>query len=176
MLYPVVSRFGYRITPRQAVVLIWMGLKGSYTISLASLYHFANEAKQTESINKSFLYVISDMVITQFINVSLLPHLLKAMGILKVSEVEFDTMNDAVTFVQETVDRAAHISTADAYFVVADKSWVMRNTRIINPLEGSYRFHRRLVSYSRQHRQGIIQKKTKMALLAALQYPYDKRM
>ncbi|CAN7981238.1 unnamed protein product, partial [Ixodes pacificus] len=205
MLYPLVSHFGYRITPRQAVVLIWMGLKGSYTISLASLYHFANEAKQTESINKSFLYVISDMVLTQFINVSLLPHLLKAMGILKVSEVEFQTMNDAVTFVQETVDRAAHISTVDAYFVVADKSWVMRNTRIINPLEGSYRFHRRLlkrrgrcgqsmsqqhaelfavenvlrieaVSYSRQHRQGIIQKKTKMALLAALQYPYDKRI
>lgn len=67
-------------------------------------------------------------------------------GILKVSEVEFQTMNDAVTFVQETVDRAAHISTVDAYFVVADKSWVIRNTRIINPLEGSYRFHRRLVS------------------------------
>ncbi|XP_049524957.1 uncharacterized protein LOC119456640 [Dermacentor silvarum] len=202
MLYPVIGHFGYRITAKQAIVLAGMGLKGTYIVSLATLYHITYQDIHTETLTKSFMYVTSDMVLTQFINASLVPFLLKVLGILDVSEVEWHTMKDAVAYLQEAVDVAAHVSRNNPYFLVADKKWVLRNTRIRNPLDIMHRYkstdkahwrssrrryHAEIlavenvlriesVSYSRQHRQGVVQKQTMMALLAALQYPYDKKM
>ncbi|XP_065285634.1 sperm-specific sodium:proton exchanger-like [Dermacentor albipictus] len=200
MLYPFIGHFGYRITAKQAIVLAGMGLKGTYIVSLATLYHITHQDTHTENLTKSFMYVTTDMVLTQFINASLVPFLLKTLGILDVSEVEWHTMKDAVAYLQEAVDVAAHVSRNNPYFLVADKKWVMRNTRIRNPLEVMLRYKRtekvrssrrrhqaevlavenvlriESVSYSRQHRQGVVQKQTMMALLAALQYPYDKKM
>ncbi|XP_077564299.1 sperm-specific sodium:proton exchanger-like [Haemaphysalis longicornis] len=172
-LYPVIGHFGYRISARQAIVLAGIGLKGTYTVCLATLYHISFQDSHTENITKSFMYVTSDMVITQFINASLVPFLLKKLGILDVSEVEWHTMKDAVAYLQESVDASVHVSRNNPYFLVADKTWVTRNTRIHNPLEGRLLFK---VSYARQHRQGVIRRQTKMALLAALQYPFDKKI
>ncbi|KAK8758237.1 hypothetical protein V5799_004131 [Amblyomma americanum] len=209
MLYPVIGHFGYRISAKQAVALAGLGMKGTYTVSLATLYHIIFQDVHTENLTKasshisqrrlhthhlkasdgsaaelclalehgqlsllvremetivwkmalpkrrigiaaglirfrllfqSFMYVTSDMILTQFINGTIAPHLLKMLGILDVSEVEWHTMKDAVAYLQEAVDVAAH------------------------------------VSYSRQYRQGVVQKQTMLALLAALQYPYDKRI
>ncbi|KAH6931565.1 hypothetical protein HPB50_025262 [Hyalomma asiaticum] len=215
MLYPVIGHFGYRITAKQAVVLAGMGLKGTYIVSLATLYHITYQDTHTENLTKSFMYIASDMVLTQFINASLVPYLLKVLGVLDVSEVEWHTMKDAVAYLQEAVDVAAHMSRNNPYFLVADKSWVMRNTRIRNPLDVMPRYkastlgysarsfdyrtekargrtarrkhHVEIlavenvlriesVSYSRQHRQGVVRKQTMMALLAALQYPFDKKI
>ncbi|KAL1479249.1 hypothetical protein MTO96_052006 [Rhipicephalus appendiculatus] len=223
LLYPVIGHFGYRITAKQAIVLAGMGPEGH--------------------LHRSFMYVATDMVLTQFINASLVPYLLKVLGVLDVSEVEWRTMKDAVAYLQEAVDVAAHMSRNNPYFLVADKAWVMRNTRIRNPLDimprykasiallrlralsrilitrergrenaflsafkilqhsafitqktekthgrnARRRHHAEIlavenvlriesVSYSRQHRQGVVRKQTMMALLAALQYPYDKKI
>ncbi|XP_077485276.1 uncharacterized protein LOC144095396 [Amblyomma americanum] len=202
MLYPVIGHFGYRISAKQAVALAGLGMKGTYTVSLATLYHIIFQDVHTENLTKSFMYVTSDMILTQFINGTIAPYLLKMLGILDVSEVEWHTMKDAVAYLQEAVDVAAHVSRNNPYFLVADKAWVMRNTRIRNPLEAMPRFKKQdklhwrsarrrhhaealavenvlrieSVSYSRQYRQGVVQKQTMLALLAALQYPYDKRM
>ncbi|KAL1479244.1 hypothetical protein MTO96_052009 [Rhipicephalus appendiculatus] len=214
LLYPVIGHFGYRITAKQAIVLAGMGLKGTYIVSLATLYHITYQDTHTENLTKSFMYVATDMVLTQFINASLVPYLLKVLGVLDVSEVEWRTMKDAVAYLQEAVDVAAHMSRNNPYFLVADKAWVMRNTRIRNPLDimprykasialhsafitqktekthgrnARRRHHAEIlavenvlriesVSYSRQHRQGVVRKQTMMALLAALQYPYDKKI
>ncbi|KAL3251108.1 hypothetical protein MRX96_055250 [Rhipicephalus microplus] len=110
MLYPVIGHFGYRITAKQAIVLAGMGLKGTYVVSLATLYHIMYQDIHTENLTKSFMYVASDMILTQFINASLVPFLLKVLGILDVSEVEWRTMKDAVAYLQEAVDVAAHMS------------------------------------------------------------------
>ncbi|KAH7945464.1 hypothetical protein HPB49_011166 [Dermacentor silvarum] len=197
MLYPVIGHFGYRITAKQAIVLACMGLKGTYIVSLATLYHITYQDTHTENLTKSFMYVTSDMVLTQFINASIVPFLLKVLGILDVSEVEWHTMKDAVAYLQEAVDVVAHVSRNNPYFLAADKTWVMRNTRIRNPFNvksdkahwrsSRRRYHAEVlavenvlriesVSYCRQHRQGVVQKQTLMALLAALQYPYDKKI
>lgn len=202
MLYPVIGHFGYRISAKQAIVLVGLGMKGTYTVSLATLYHIIFQDVHTENVTKSFMYVTSDMILTQFINGTIAPYLLKVLGILDVSEVEWHTMKDAVAYLQEAVDVAAHVSRNNPYFLVADKAWVMRNTRIRNPLEVMPRFKKQdklkwrtarkrhyaealavenvlrieSVSYSRQYRQGVVQKQTMLALLAALQYPYDKKI
>ncbi|XP_054926248.1 sperm-specific sodium:proton exchanger-like isoform X2 [Dermacentor andersoni] len=202
MIYPFIGHFGYRITAKQAIVLAGMGLKGTYIVSLATLYHITYQDIHDEDLTKSFMYVTSDMVLTQFINASLVPFLLKMLGILDVSEVEWNTMKDAVAYLQEAVDVAVHMSRHNPYFLAADKTWVLRNTRFRNPLDVVPRYKRKekalwrssrrrhhaeilavenvlrieSVSYCRQHRQGVVQKQTLMALLAALQYPYDKKI
>lgn len=68
-----------------------------------------------------------------------------------MSEVEWQTMKDAVSYLQEAVDIATHMSRNDSYFLVADRTWVLRNTRIVNPLEGTFRFHRKFVSNQNRH-------------------------
>ncbi|CAN7937778.1 unnamed protein product, partial [Ixodes hexagonus] len=198
MLYPLVSHFGYRISPKQAVVLTWMGLKGSYTLSLASLYHFANEEKQTESINKSFLYITSDVVLTQFLNVSLLPYLLRAMVLVgrteklcirnKIAGPKYAGAEQNIAFCSCELSTCVRKASArgplklSIFFRVPcadcpDKYiGKTRNLQERHLLAVENVLQIEAVSYSRQHRQGIIQKKTKMALLAALQYSYDKKI
>ncbi|XP_064470464.1 uncharacterized protein LOC135385200 isoform X2 [Ornithodoros turicata] len=206
LLYPVMGHFGYRITVKQALVLIWMGVKGTYTMSFATLYHMSNSNIHTEMVLKSFVFIAWDMLLSQVINVSLLPCILRTLGVIEVSEVEWNTMREAVMYIQEAADTARVINHSDPNFLLADWKWVKNHTRIINPLEGSFRFHARRskrdkrksssrqlekqsetlavenvlriesVSFARQHREGTIQKKTMMALLAALQYPYDKKI
>ncbi|XP_064472111.1 uncharacterized protein LOC135386228 [Ornithodoros turicata] len=208
LLYPVIGHFGYRISARQALLLIWMGVKGTYVISLATLYHIVNTDTHTESVAKSFMFIVCDMLLTQAINVSFLPQLLSALGFSDVSEVDCNTMKDAVMYIQEVADNAAAINHNDPYFLLADWRWVRKRTHVVNPLEASFRFQRsrnrskrdkrkrdkkqsqehnqimavenvlriESVSFARQHREGSIQKKTLMALVAALQYPYDKKI
>nr|XP_054926214.1 uncharacterized protein LOC129384647 [Dermacentor andersoni] len=144
MIYPFIGHFGYRITAKQAIVLAGMGLKGTYIVSLATLYHITYQDIHDEDLTKSFMYVTSDMVLTQFINASLVPFLLKMLGILDVSEVEWNTMKDAVAYLQEAVDVAVHMSRHNPYFLAADKTWVLRNTRFRNPLDVVPRYKARL--------------------------------
>ncbi|XP_064472024.1 uncharacterized protein LOC135386181 isoform X2 [Ornithodoros turicata] len=207
-VYPVIGHFGYQVTVRQAAVLAWMGIKGTFSASLVTIHHLLQQDMLTENMTKSYLFAIWDMVLTQMINVTFLPVVLKFLGVLDVSDVEKRTMSDAVDYLQEATDEATSIHRADNFFLLVDWIWVRRNTLISNPFETTFRFHtyqyprivrrrrgirRRKyrgndamavenvlrieqVSYSRQYRQGVIQQKTKMTLLAALQYPFDKKV
>ncbi|XP_037517357.1 uncharacterized protein LOC119394173 isoform X1 [Rhipicephalus sanguineus] len=204
VLYPVIGHFGYQVTVRQAMVLAWTSVKGTFLASIATMQHMRRENVYTESITKSYLYAIGDMVLTQLINVTFLPVVLSAMGVLEVSDVELRTMRDAVQYLKEATDSARALYMKDDSFLLADWRWVTRSTIVRNPLEATFRFQSAMstgcvvrlqkvprhidtlavenvlrieqVSYARQYRQGIIQRRTKLTLIAALQYPFDKKV
>ncbi|XP_077484930.1 sperm-specific sodium:proton exchanger-like [Amblyomma americanum] len=204
LLYPAIGHFGYQVTVRQAMVLSWAGIKGTYLSSLATAQFLRSQNVYTESITKSYLYVVGDMALTQLINVTLLQVVLGSLGMLEVSDVELRAMRDAVQHLKEAADSARALYMRDDSFLLADWRWVARNTLIRNPLETSFRLQTALtagcvvrlrkapkhidtlavenvlrieqVSYARQYRQGMIQQRTKMTLIAALQYPFDKKV
>ncbi|XP_075549515.1 sperm-specific sodium:proton exchanger-like isoform X2 [Dermacentor variabilis] len=204
VLYPVIGHFGYQVTVRQAMVLAWMSVKGTFLASIATVQHLRRENVYTESITKSYLYAIGDMSLTQLINVTFLPVVLGALGVLEVSDVELRTMRDAVQYLKEAADSARALYLKDDSFLLADWRWVTRSTLLRNPLEATFRFQSAMrtgcvvrlrkvprhidtlavenvlrieqVSYARQYRQGIIQRRTKLTLIAALQYPFDKKV
>ncbi|KAH7945673.1 hypothetical protein HPB49_013751 [Dermacentor silvarum] len=176
LLYPVIGHFGYQVTVRQAMVLAWMSVKGTFLASIATVQHLRRENVYTESITKSYLYAIGDMMLTQLINVTFLPVVLSALGVLEVSDVELRTMRDAVQYLKEAADSARALYIKDDSFLLADWRWVTRSTLLRNPLEATFRFQSAMVSYARQYRQGIIQRRTKLTLIAALQYPFDKKV
>ncbi|XP_072144445.1 sperm-specific sodium:proton exchanger-like [Dermacentor andersoni] len=204
LLYPVIGHFGYQVTVRQAMVLAWMSVKGTFLGSIATVQHLRRENVYTESIAKSYLYAIGDMALSQLINVTFLPVVLSALGVLEVSDVELRTMRDAVVYLKEATDTARTLYMKDDSFLLADWHWVTRSTLVRNPLEATFRFQSAMstgcvvrlrkvprhidtlvvenvlrieqVSYARQYRQGIIQRRTKLTLIAALQYPFDKKV
>ncbi|XP_075550223.1 sperm-specific sodium:proton exchanger-like [Dermacentor variabilis] len=204
LLYPVIGHFGYQVTVRQAMVLAWMSVKGTFLGSIATVQHLRRENVYTESIAKSYLYAIGDMALSQLINVTFLPVVLSALGVLEVSDVELRTMRDAVLYLKEATDTARTLYMKDDSFLLADWHWVTRSTLVRNPLEATFRFQSAMstgcvvrlrkvprhidtlvvenvlrieqVSYARQYRQGIIQRRTKLTLIAALQYPFDKKV
>ncbi|KAL1483927.1 hypothetical protein MTO96_012091 [Rhipicephalus appendiculatus] len=204
LLYPVIGHYGYQVTVRQAMVLAWTSIKGTFLASIATMQHMRRENAYTESITKSYLYAIGDMVLTQLINVTFLPVVLSTFGVLEVSDVEMRTMRDAVQYLKEATDSARALYMKDDSFLLVDWRWVQRRTFVRNPLEHRFRFQsamstgcvvrlRRVprhietlavenvlrieqVSYARQYRQGIIQQRTKLTLIAALQYPFDKKV
>ncbi|XP_070394150.1 uncharacterized protein [Dermacentor albipictus] len=153
MMYPFTGHFGYRIKAKQAIVLAGMGLKGTYIVSLATLYHITYQDIHNENLTKSFMYVTSDMALTQFMNASLVPFLLKMLGVLDVSEVEWNTVKDALAYLQEAVDVAVHVSRHNPYFLAADKTWVLRNTRFRNPLDVVPRYKRKEKAHWRSSRR-----------------------
>ncbi|XP_075749275.1 sperm-specific sodium:proton exchanger-like [Rhipicephalus microplus] len=204
LLYPVIGPFGYQVTVRQAMVLAWTSVKETFLTTIATMQHMRRENVYTESITKSYLYAIGDMVFTQLINVAFLPVVLSSMGVLEVSDVDLRTMRDAVQYLKEATDSVRALYMKDDSFLLADWRWVQRNTTVRNPLEATFRFQSAMstgfivrlrkaprhidtlavenvlrieqVSYARQYRQGIIQRRTKLTLIAALQYPFDKKV
>ncbi|KAH6930946.1 hypothetical protein HPB50_021060 [Hyalomma asiaticum] len=140
LLYPVIGHFGYQVTVRQAMVLAWTCVKGTFLASTATVQHLRRENVYTESITKSYLYAIGDMVLTQLINVTFLPAVLGTMGVLEVSDVELRTMRDAVQYLKEAADSARTVYMKDDSFLLADWRWVTRSTIVRNPLEATFRF------------------------------------
>lgn len=80
LLYPVIGHFGYQVTVRQATVLAWAGIKGTFLASIATVQYLRRENTNTENVTKSYLYVIGDMVLTQLVNVTFLPMVLQSLG------------------------------------------------------------------------------------------------
>ncbi|XP_077562595.1 sperm-specific sodium:proton exchanger-like [Haemaphysalis longicornis] len=181
-----------------------MGLKGPLNITVVTyLYHYQSTIN-VEYVGKTFSHIVSDIVLGQLINVTFLEFVFKVFGILEVSEIEQRTMSSAVTYLRDHVAVASRQQQTDPNFLPVDWKWVFRHTIIENPfasapkawftisvkrrpteqevqiraehfaVENVLRIEQ--VSYSRQYREGMIQKSTMMMLLAALQYPFDKKV
>ncbi|XP_075550297.1 sperm-specific sodium:proton exchanger-like [Dermacentor variabilis] len=203
-LFPILEQFGYPVSWRQAVVTVWMGLKGPLNITIVTyLYHYQSTLN-VDYVGRTFPNIVCDIVLTQLINVTLLEYIFKIFGVLEVSEIERRTMTSAVTYLRDHVVMSSRMQNKDSYFLPVDWKWVMRRTMIANPFDSAPKpwfdvtMKRRpseresqiqaehfavenvlrieQVSYSRQYREGMIQKSTMMTLLAALQYPFDKKV
>ncbi|XP_064469293.1 sperm-specific sodium:proton exchanger-like [Ornithodoros turicata] len=210
-LFPIIEQFGYPVSWKQAVVTVWMGLKGTLNITVVSYLYHRQASIDVDYVAKTFFHVVCDISLCQLVNVTLLELVFRVFGILEVSEIEENTMASAVAYLRDHVLIAGRYQHRDTYFLPVDWKWVMRKTMVTNPFSSSGHVWERLlrlvgynksrrkvdekmdqlraeqfavenvlrieqVSYSRQYREGMIQKNTMMTLLAALQYPFDKKM
>ncbi|KAL1479246.1 hypothetical protein MTO96_052011, partial [Rhipicephalus appendiculatus] len=203
-LFPIIEQFGYPVSWRQAMVTVWMGLKGPLNITVSTyLYHYQSTLN-VDYVGRTFTSIICDIILTQVINITFLEYVFKIFGVLEVSEIEKRTMTSAVTYLRDHVLLSSRMQNKDSYFLPVDWKWVMRHTMIENPFEFTPKpwfnvatkrrpnvrdsqiqaenfavenvLRIEQVSYSRQYREGMIQKSTMMTLLAALQYPFDKKV
>ncbi|XP_077485321.1 sperm-specific sodium:proton exchanger-like [Amblyomma americanum] len=181
-----------------------MGLKGPLNITVVTFLYHHQSTINVEYVGNTFLHIVCDILLGQLVNVAFLEFIFKIFGILEVSEIEQRTMSSAVAYLRDQVVGSSRIQEADSYFRPVDWKWVLRHTFIENPfasapkpwfkISGRSRLSPRevqlraetfavenvlrmeQVSYSRQYREGMIQKSTMMTLLAALQYPFDKKV
>ncbi|XP_065302030.1 sperm-specific sodium:proton exchanger-like [Dermacentor albipictus] len=203
-LFPIIEQFGYPVSWRQAAVTVWMGLKGPLNITVVTFLYHHQSTINVEYVGGTFPYIVCDILLGQLINVAFLEFIFRTFGVLEVSEIEQRTMSSAVTYLKDHVMVSSRVQEADSYFRPVDWKWVLRHTIIENPfasgqkpwfnIAGKRRPGQReaqtraehfavenvlrieQVSYSRQYREGMIQKSTMMTLLAALQYPFDKKV
>ncbi|XP_037279856.2 uncharacterized protein LOC119172813 [Rhipicephalus microplus] len=181
-----------------------MGLKGPLNITVVTFLYHHQSTINVEYVGGTFPYIVCDILLGQLINVTFLELIFRTLGVLEVSEIEQRTMSSAVTYLKDHVMVSSRVQEADSYFRPVDWKWVLRHTIIQNPFESGHKPWLKLdarrrpsareaqtkaehfavenvlrieqVSYSRQYREGMIQKSTMMTLLAALQYPFDKKV
>ncbi|CAN7940055.1 unnamed protein product, partial [Ixodes hexagonus] len=203
-LFPVIEQFGYPVSWRQAVVTVWMGLKGPLNITIVTYYYHRQATINVDFVAKTFLSMICDIFLTQLINLTFLEFVFRMFGVLEVSEIEQRTMSSAVSYLRDNVFTSSRLQKMDSNFLPVDWNWVLRHILIDDPFASrrtpwfTLSYGKKLseqeselkaehfavenvlrieqVSYSRQYREGMIQKSTMMTLLAALQYPFDKRV
>ncbi|XP_075539750.1 sperm-specific sodium:proton exchanger-like [Dermacentor variabilis] len=210
----------------QALILIWLGMRGSYRIFLAVHYLRLLKVSIGEA-TRGIVHVASAMVLVDLINVMLFENILTfiarnvafAAGYVSDSELERLTLRNALRYLRHTSRVAAHAERAEARFVPVDWRWVTGRTYVTDlrkqsakgstavqlaamrdadgvgnehpienfsadqeaanmkayefAIENAIRIQR--VSYQKQYRSGMIQKKTEARLLAALQYPYESK-
>ncbi|KAH7944916.1 hypothetical protein HPB49_001734 [Dermacentor silvarum] len=134
-LFPILEQFGYPVSWRQAVVTIWMGLKGPLNITVVTyLYHYQSTLN-VDYVGRTFPNIVCDVILTQLVNVTLLEYVFKIFGVLEVSEIEQRTMTSAVTYLRDHVVLSSRMQNKDSYFLPVDWKWVMRRTMIANPFD-----------------------------------------
>ncbi|XP_049520799.1 uncharacterized protein LOC125944404 [Dermacentor silvarum] len=202
----------------QALILIWLGMRGSYRIFL-SLHYLRLLNVSIGEATRGIIHVASAMIFVDLINVMLFENILTFIGYVSDSELERLTLANALRYLRHTSRVAAHAERAEARFVPVDWRWVTGRTYVTDlrkrsakgstavqlaamrdadgvanehlidnlsadqeainmkayefAIENAIRIQR--VSYQKQYRSGMIQKKTEARLLAALQYPYESK-
>ncbi|KAL1467017.1 hypothetical protein MTO96_005883 [Rhipicephalus appendiculatus] len=201
-----------------ALILIWMGMRGSYRIFLAVHYLRLLNVSIGEA-TRGIVHIASAMIFVDLINVMLFENILTLIGYVSDSELERLTLANALRYLRHISRVAAHAERAEARFVPVDWRWVTGRTYVADlrkpsakgsatvqlaamrdaegigieliheswssdqetinmkayefAIENAIRIQR--VSYQKQYRAGMIQKKTEARLLAALQYPYESK-
>ncbi|KAH6934260.1 hypothetical protein HPB50_022840 [Hyalomma asiaticum] len=170
----------------QALILIWLGMRGSYRIFLAVHYLRLLNVSIGEA-TRGIVHVASAMIFVDLINVMLFENVLTLIGYVSDSELERLTLANALRYLRHSSRVAAHAERAEARFVPVDWRWVTGRTYVTDLRKPSAKGSTAVqlaamrdaegmgVSYQKQYKSGMIQKKTEARLLAALQYPYESK-
>ncbi|XP_077507527.1 sperm-specific sodium:proton exchanger-like [Amblyomma americanum] len=205
----------------QALILIWLGMRGPYRMFLAVHYLRLLHVSVGEA-TRGIVHLASVMIFVDLINVMVFENVLTMIGFVSDSEVERLTLANAVRYLRHSCRVATRAERAEARFVPVDWRWVTGRTYVtdlrgasrataLHPhaasgrdpeatemgarnifndigtgeqeainmkayefaIENAIRIQR--VSYQKQYRSGMIQRKTEARLLAALQYPYESK-
>ncbi|XP_040356711.1 sodium/hydrogen exchanger 7-like [Ixodes scapularis] len=79
-LFPIIEQIGYPVSWRQAVITVWMGLKGPLNITVASYYYHAEASRNVDFVSKTLLHVACDILLSQLINLTLLEFVFRLFG------------------------------------------------------------------------------------------------
>ncbi|CAN8013525.1 unnamed protein product [Ixodes persulcatus] len=79
-LFPIIEQFGYPVSWRQAVVTVWMGLKGPLNITVVTYYYHRQATTNVDFVAKTFLNMVCDTLLTQLINLTFLESVFRIFG------------------------------------------------------------------------------------------------
>ncbi|XP_077548376.1 sperm-specific sodium:proton exchanger-like [Haemaphysalis longicornis] len=209
VLYPILCSTGYELNWRQCAVIIWVNFKSAVIMgfSLSSWISSINVsvALREDAIRLGLVFLL------QSINTLSLPRVMRALGLVQMSEAEKANMNMVVTALRKTAKESTSTQRREKNFSGADWKWVQVHTYIENPyaeiaaseaaadrttaLMPRFSLQRRddtaadakhnanknilrlqKVCYNKQYEDGMIHKRTKTTILAALQYPLEREL
>ncbi|KAH6924758.1 hypothetical protein HPB50_023793 [Hyalomma asiaticum] len=197
VLYPVLCSTGYDLNWRQCVALVWINFKSAVIMgfSLSSWISNINVsvALREDAIRLGLVFLV------QAINTLTLPQLMWTLGLVQMSEAERANMNVVVTAAAqhgEAVDEQAapgeelqRRRLENPYAEVAaagtDRSAlgprISLQRREDTLAEAKHNANTNIlrlqkVCYNKQYEDGMIHKRTKTTILAALQYPLEREL
>ncbi|XP_064478693.1 sperm-specific sodium:proton exchanger-like [Ornithodoros turicata] len=201
VLYPALATVGYDLTWQQCLIVAWANFKGALMIGLRLSKTFPN-LDLVFALKEEFVR-LGTLFLVQLLNTTTLPKLMSMLGLTTLSDVEKANMNMVILALRNTARSSINFQRRDKKFSGADWKWIQIHTYIENPYAGAeeeehvyehtdtyvparvYRnaaarkasssiLRLQKVCYNKQYESGMIHKKTKTTILAALQYPMEK--
>ncbi|CAN7940441.1 unnamed protein product, partial [Ixodes hexagonus] len=200
IMYPIIASVGYQLSWQQCLIIAWANFKGAIMISL-SLSQALSGINLELALKEQFVR-LGTLFLVQLLNTTTLPKLMSMLGLMTLSDVERSNMSMVIQALRETACTSTDYQRRDKKFSGADWKWVQMHTYIDNPHAAveeeehveqadAYvpaRVYRNAaarkascsilrlqkVCYNKQFEEGMIHKRTKTTILAALQYPLEK--
>ncbi|XP_064462230.1 uncharacterized protein LOC135372661 [Ornithodoros turicata] len=122
VLFPALRRTGYRLTPKQALVLAWIHLKGTLMLVLTS-NRLTTGYTYSKAIRLIFLRTIAVIQLNLILTCTLVK-LLKYLGFLNLDDIERSRMQNVMTSLWRTAKRSRREQRMQARFNGADWQWI----------------------------------------------------
>ncbi|XP_075692983.1 sperm-specific sodium:proton exchanger-like isoform X2 [Rhinoderma darwinii] len=134
-LSPILSQMGYGFNWRWGTLIIWSGLRGTFTLQMALIAFQSKELGTEDDKSKILLQVSLITVLTLLINASFVQRIAVMLGLHDISVPKRMAMYGAVRRIQESVNVTLSMLKMDRY--LADAKWnvVQSATDIEDPYE-----------------------------------------
>ncbi|XP_069821384.1 sperm-specific sodium:proton exchanger-like isoform X2 [Dendropsophus ebraccatus] len=134
-LSPILSRMGYGFNWRWGTLLIWSGLRGTFTLKMALITFQTTQIGTEDDRSKILLQVSLITLLTLLINASFVQRIATMLGLHDISVPKRMAMYGAVRRIQENVDITLSMLKMDRF--LADAKWnvVASATDIKDPYE-----------------------------------------
>ncbi|XP_041472513.1 sodium/hydrogen exchanger 10-like [Lytechinus variegatus] len=128
---PILSRIGYGLTWRNAVIMTWGGLRGAVGLALALVVE--NLAGDNVIGSKFLFHTAGIVVLTLVINATTIQTLLKMLGMSDISIPKRLAMAGAVRRIHEGQNRTFNMLKADRFLADADWDIATAACEIVDP-------------------------------------------
>lgn len=106
-LFPALSRMGYGLTLKQALVVIWAGLRGAVGLAFALFILFDDKIEDQHYRNVTFFMMGSMAAATTLLQGPTTGPLLRALGLTKPSSVKRGFLHHILGEIQRQMSAAA---------------------------------------------------------------------
>ena len=100
LFYPLMSRIGYGVPPKDAIVAWWGGLRGAIGLALALIV--ANEYSINSEVRNQILSLTAGIVVlTSLINATTIKLFIEKLGLTKVGDARQQLLNQTVSMLRK---------------------------------------------------------------------------
>ncbi|XP_064456407.1 sperm-specific sodium:proton exchanger-like [Ornithodoros turicata] len=194
VLFPVLAHTGYRLSWRQALVLAWLSHKSTLMVSLNLTPLFqSNGGRSAVELGVRKLGVT--FLINAF-NCTLIPFILDKLGVQADVCTDAPHIRRARRVIRNALEKSRRLQRQNGVFSGANWLWVYNATKLpytelgqhrvqqnSEPLEGlkhimddmrQHIMRIQKMSFMKQYREGMIQKKTHIQLASIMQHPIER--
>lgn len=129
-LLPILSRMGYGMTWKDALVAVWGGLRGAVGLALALIVQLDSERIPPSFRSYTIFYLGFVVIATLLINGTTMPYLLKALGITKTSPEKLEVLFHLLTEMEEDGEKRNHNEYEDDLLGMPDYDEVKKLTAL----------------------------------------------